>query len=105
LPGSGGVGCRPFYLTEVDRLESRHRSQLPDTSYTDEEIEAGFKKVGDAFGFMGVLDYMGKETRVEETKLLKWTVYEFHQRQSLYAWRADCLRRYSEMQNDKSNRR
>lgn len=97
----GGLGHRKFYVNEIDRLESEHREKLPGSKYTNEEIQAGFDRLANAFGFYGTLLYMEKETGFKRKELENWTVYEFNANIQYLAWQAKAIKDYHDIMTKK----
>lgn len=93
----GGLGYWKFYITEVDRIELEHQSRLPEGKYTNEEIQAGFKRVADAFGISLTLDNLVEKTRVKEDELLTWSVKRLYYTVERFAWSADAQKKYSKI--------
>lgn len=97
----GGHGNRKFYPQEVKRIEEQLKQSLPVGGYSPKEIEAGYQKLANQFGFFGTLLFMEKETPYKRDELLKWSVGEFHLNLSYIAWRNKVEKRYSELINEK----
>lgn len=94
---SGGLGYRKFYIAEVGRLTDRQKDNLPEFSYTAEEIEAGFEKINKAFGFSSTLRNLEAKTPYKRSELLTWSVYDFHAEIAYFAWEADAQKKYNEI--------
>lgn len=94
---SGGTWNRKFYISEVDRIEKEHRSKLPETSYTQEEVHAGFDRLSSSFGFYGTLLYMEKETGHKRGELLEWPTYDFNYNIVYLAHQAATVKRYGDI--------
>ena len=73
----GGHGHRKFFLSEVSRLEVEFKNQLPPSKYSAEEIQAGFDKLAQGYGFYGTLLYLEKETPFTRDELERWSVKRF----------------------------
>ena len=75
----GGHGNRKFYIAEVSRIDRQHSERVSKSTYSDEEIQAGFQNLSEAFGFYGTLLFMEKETPFNRDELLGWSVNKFNQ--------------------------
>ena len=101
----GGLGCRKFFIDEVGRIERQHREKLPKTSYTPEEVEAGFERLAKSFGVSSTLFYLEKETKYTVDELTELTVYKIYHRLQYLAWYNHTLKEYDKIQNRKMEER
>lgn len=95
----GGLGHRKFYIAEVDRIESEHSSKLPPASYSNEEIQAGFKNLAESSGPYGPLVLMEEKTGTPYKELLTWSVNEYNHRLWYYAWQGFVQKKYNDIIN------
>ena len=93
----GGHGHRKFYLAEVSRIDQRHQSQIVKSEYTNDEIQAGFDRLGQKFGFYGTLLYLEKETPFNRKELLKWSVAEFNYNLVYLSHYNNTIKKYQEI--------
>ena len=101
----GGHGHRKFYLDEVERIEKRHAEQLPPGGYTSQQIEAGYDKLANAFGFSYTLRYLEEVTPFRRSELLEWSIAEFKYELRYWAWKNHTDKKYSEIQSMKNKRK
>ena len=99
----GGLGCGKFFIDEVARIESQHRSKLPKSSYTPEELEAGFERLAKSFGVYGTLLYLEKETKYKLEEIEQKSVYEIYHRLQYLAWYNHTVSEYQKIQDRKLN--
>lgn len=97
----GGLGCRKFYVEEARRIESNLKANLPPGGYTAEEIEAGYQRLSDKFGFYSTLLFMEKETPYRRHELLGWKVSEFYMNLTYIAWQNYTAKKYGEIMKRK----
>lgn len=92
----GGRWFRQFFYNQVLSFEDQHAKQLPSSSYTPEEVEAGYEKLNNSFGFLLTLDNISTHTGIPEDELLgKWSVRRFYTKVKMLAWQAYCQKEYS----------
>jgi len=101
----GGHGHWAFYITEVDRIEQRHQSNLPEGSLSSAEAQAGFGVLVDVFGFSLTLVYLEEKTGLTEEEIMAWTVAKLHHRIELYAWQANAQKKYNDIQTKKMKKK
>lgn len=80
-------------------------SKLPKTSYTPEEIEAGFERLAKSFGVSGTLFYLEKETKYTVDELEALPVYNIYHRLRYLAWYNFTLNAYNKIHEDKMNKK
>ena len=97
----GGLGVGKFFINEVSRLEERHRKNLPVSTYTPEEAEAGFPTLARSFGVYATLLYLEKETPFNRKELEKMSVYEVHHNLTYLAWYSKTAKKYQKIMEDK----
>jgi hypothetical protein len=98
----GGHVCRLFFSRQVLEYAHRAADSLPESGYTTEEEEAGFKKINETFGFYGTLDSVARYVNQSDKEVLKWSADDFYNKLKLMAWRAHAQKRYSEIMNAKN---
>ena len=74
-----------------------HQANLPKSSYSNAETEAGIPNVAKAYGFLSTLVYLEKETPYKRDELTKWTVFAFHKNLRYLSNHAAALKRYNEI--------
>ena len=97
----GGHGHRKFYISEVTRIEAKHKSALPPGGYTPQQVEAGYDKLAANFGFYHTLLFMEKVTPYKRTELLEWTVMEFKHNLRYIAWQNYTDEKYRDIVSNK----
>lgn len=97
----GGHGVGKFFITEVNHIEEHHRKNLPKTSYTPEEIEAGFEKLARSFGVSGTLFYLEKESKYTLEELEQLSVYKIYHRLRYLAWHNYTVNEYGKVMDRK----
>ena len=97
----GGACRRKFYLSEVGRIEEWHTSNLPKNGYTPEQIEAGYGRLAENFGFYYTLLFMEKVTPYKRAELLEWTVQEFKHNLRFIAWQNHTDEEYAKIMKRK----
>lgn len=95
----GGHGYRPFYISEVDRIEAQHTGKLPDSSYSNAEVQAGFKRLSSAYGPILTIINLEEKTNLKEEEILQWPVQKFYFRIEVYAWQAYTMKKYNDIIN------
>lgn len=101
----GGHGNRKFYIDQVNRIELEHSNKLPQTKYTNEELQAGFEKLASDFGSYSTLVYMEEKTGTSSKELLTWSLGEYYYRIEYYAWQGSVMKKYNDIINKKMNRK
>lgn len=101
----GGPGHWKFYLTEVDRIESEHQRQLPESKYTVEEIQAGLDKLAKAYGTYSTLVFMEEKTGRTSEELEQWSLNKYLYRMRYYAWQGFYQKRYSDIMSKPKKRK
>lgn len=100
--GPGGACHWKFYIGEVDRIELKHRSQLPQEDYSMEEVQAGFKGLGEKYGNYGTLKSVAKENNVTiDIVLASWAVYRYYREVGYLADNNYVIRKYHEIMTKK----
>jgi hypothetical protein len=97
----GGAGYRKFYITEAAGIEKRHVEQLPPGGYTKEQIQAGYDKLADTFGFFYTLRYLEAVTPFKRTEILEWPLSAFKYELQYLAWKAHVDKKYHDIINKK----
>lgn len=100
----GGLGARKFFINEVNRIEEHHRKNLPKSSYTTEEDQAGFPALARSFGVYATLLYLEKETPFNRKELEQMSVYEVYHNLRYLAWYSKTAKKYSKIMEDKADR-
>ena len=99
----GGHGCRFFFSGKVLEYAKRLVDELPAQEYTTEEEQAGFKQLGETFGFYATLDGVARYVGKDDEEVLKWSVNKFYTKLKLIAWRAYYQKEYQRIMNNKKN--
>ena len=97
----GGHGCGKFYIREVARIEKFQQENLPPGGYSPEQIQAGYKKLAEVFGFSHTLFFLEKETGQPDKEIQDWTVTHFKFRLRYIAWRNYTEDNYNKILKDK----
>jgi hypothetical protein len=100
----GGHGCRKFYLNEIDRIELAHQSKLPESRLTNKEIQAGFQRLGVAYGPLLSIFNIEERTSYKEDEILTWPLSRFYNRIEIYAWQAHTQKKYQEIVTPKDKK-
>jgi hypothetical protein len=100
----GGLGYRKFYLTEIDRIESEHQSRLPESRLTSKEVQAGFQRLGTAYGPLLSIFNIEERTSYKEDEILTWPLSRFYNRIEIYAWQAHTQKKYQELMAPKDKK-
>lgn len=98
----GGHGYRPFYATEAGRISKEHQSKLPPTYYTDSEVQAGFPKLAEDFGFGLTMVFLEEKTGLTEEQIMTWELAKTYYRLRIYSWQAFVQKKYNEIENRKN---
>ena len=101
----GGLGFGKFFINEIGRIEDSHRKNLPKSSYTPEETEAGFDKLARTFGVSGTLFYLEKETKYTVEELERLSVYKVYHRLRYLAWYNHTVSEYQKIMDRKINKK
>ena len=99
----GGHGHRKFYLNEVRRIEKNHKDNSPPGGYSEDEVNAGYPKLAETFGFYSTLLFMEVQTQHKRSELLTWTVAEFYHNLRYIAWKGYFDKKYSDIIKSKNN--
>lgn len=97
----GGAGSRNFFSNQVHEYSNRLVDELPETKYTADEEEAGFKRLSETFGFYASLDNIARYVGQTDQEVLKWSVNEYYTKLKLLSWRADAQRKYQDIMKNK----
>jgi len=90
-----------FFVNEVSRIEQHHRDNLPKSSYTPEEVEAGFQRLAQSFGVSSTLFYLEKETKYTIDELEQLPVHKIYHRLRYLAWYNHVVSEYQKKQDRK----
>lgn len=101
----GGLGYRKFYYSEVKRIEEAYKKSLPLGGYTPEEMEAGYQRLADQFGFFSTLLFMEKETPYTRDELLEWPVGKFQYNLCYIAWKNYIDKKYGDIIKKKGEKK
>lgn len=98
----GGHECGKFFSSQVLEYSKRLADELPTQEYTNEEEQAGFKRISETFGFYATMDNIARYVGEDDETVLKWSVNKFYTKVKYLAWRADAQRKYQDILNKKS---
>ena len=99
----GGHGGRFFFSSQVLEYAKRLVDELPPQEYTTEEEQAGFRTLGETFGFYATLDSVARYVGKDDEEVLKWSVNRFYLKLKLISWRAHFQKEYQRIMNNKKN--
>lgn len=100
---SGGHECRAFFFSKVTEFANWLAGELPNEGYTDEEVEAGFKRLSMAFGFYATLDHVARYVGKADEEVILWPLGQFYTKLRFLAWRAHAQKEYSKLLNKKKD--
>ena len=98
---SGGHVGWVFFFNKVSEYSDRLRNELPETSYTAQEEEAGFMELSQTFGFYQTLDTVARYVGEDDEQVLKWSTSRFYNKLKLLAWRAHVQNKYQKIVSKK----
>src|SRR5688500_17544110 len=101
----GGLGHWKFYINEVNRIEARHSSNLPESTLSAKEIQAGFGRLYDTYPFMLPIINMEEKTGLTEEELLTWSIRKYYYRMEIYAWMAHVNKKYTDLMSPKKGKK
>lgn len=98
----GGHGGRLFFYGQVTEFAKQLINELPQAEYSNEEKEAGFEEIAEAFGFYATLDNIARYVGQDDDIVIKWPLGKFYTKLKLLAWRADATKKYREIMDRKN---
>ena len=90
-----------FFFREFERIESWHSNRVAESNYEGDEIEAGYKALYEAFGFVGVLDVLTGGDITKEDAVLALPVYQVRTKLQFNSHKQACDKKYKEIQERK----
>lgn len=97
----GGHRHGGFYLGEVKRVEESYALRFPKFEYTPQQVQAGYAKLDQSFGFARTLRYLESQTPYKRDELVRWSVAEFKYELLQIAWDNFTERKYDEIMKKK----
>lgn len=98
----GGHECGKFFSSQVSKYSKWLADELPAQEYTNEEEQAGFKRISEAFGFYATMDNIARYVGESDETVMRWSVNKFYAKVRYLAWRADAQRKYQDILNKKN---
>ena len=74
----GCCGLCLFFFEEIKRIDEWHKSNLKPSTYTENQIEAGFVWLSERWGFALAVKELSQYNVTSEKELLKLSTYEFY---------------------------
>lgn len=100
----GGRECRTFFFRQAAEFTKWHSSELPDSQYTAEEEEAGFRRFNEAFNFYATLQILTKGDLTRQDSVLRMSVQEVYTNIRFRAWQNYHTREYEKIMKEKRER-
>lgn len=93
----GGREFRTFFLRQASEFIKRHTDQLPDSEYSSEEEEAGFRKFNEVFNFYATLQILTGWDLTKQSTILKMPTNEVYFNILCRAWHGHYQKAYHEI--------
>lgn len=95
MPCGEVLGTVNHYLKEQERIDQKWTDAFPKIAYKADEVNSGFKALGDFFGFAHTLFYVESQCPYKRDELVKWSVAEFKYYLLYLARKSEATEKYS----------
>lgn len=86
-----------FFFDQSNRIERWHSGECAESSYTQEEVQAGYEEISKKFGFRATLDSMAGGDMEKEDFILKQSVFRVYLKIQLNSQMSAASRRHDDI--------
>lgn len=97
----GGRERWSFFRNQSTGFLAEHSANLPESGYTEEEEEAGFKRLNETFEFYATLDLLTGGDILKQNAVMKMPVREVYFKIRYMAWRSHIEKEYRRIMTQK----
>ena len=86
-----------FFFDQSGKIEKWHSNQCAQSSYTNEEKQAGFQEISEQFGFLATLHQLSEGDIQKENEIVKESVFRIYQKIQLLSHYSSAQRRHGDI--------